>query len=50
MTDRKGFKIPKGQSEALNRRKTDNAMARRRNDNTDAQNTTQKRLSDANPT
>ena len=36
------LKIPKGQSEAVNRRKTDNTMVKRKRTNNDLQNTTQK--------
>ena len=39
---KKRLKIPKGQSEAVNRRKTDNTMVKRKRTNNDLQNTTQK--------
>jgi len=36
------MKIPKGQSEAVNRRRTDYTIAKRKRTNKDLQNTTQK--------
>jgi len=36
------MKIPKGQSEAVNRRRTDYTIAKRKRTNNDLQNTTQK--------
>jgi hypothetical protein len=39
---KKGSKIPKKLSESVNRRRTDNTMAKRQRANNDLQNTTQK--------
>jgi hypothetical protein len=39
---KKSLTIPKGLSESVNRRRTDNAMAKRKSTNNDLQKTTQK--------
>jgi len=38
LTREKSLKIPKGQSESVNRRRTDNTMAKRKRTNNDLQN------------
>jgi hypothetical protein len=42
LLNKKSLKIPKGLSEALNQRRTDNIMAKRKSTKNDLQNNTQK--------
>jgi len=42
---KKSLKIPKGQSESVNRKMTDNTMTKRKTTNNDLQNTVHRKLS-----